>query len=139
MATNISKVRLWGQNPTNQESAMAPYSLMGKLLREQRRDIVFSLCQYGMDSVWQWGGSVNGTSWRTTGDITDTWRSMSNIGFRQGRAAPYAKPGNWNDPDMLVVGQVGWGHLHPTRLTPDEQYTHISLWCLLSAPIVDRV
>ena len=37
---------------------------------------------------------------------------------------------------MLIVGQVGWGKLHPTRLTPDEQYTHISLWCLLSAPLL---
>jgi alpha-galactosidase len=37
---------------------------------------------------------------------------------------------------MLIVGEVGWGNLHPTRLTPDEQYTHISLWCLLSAPLL---
>jgi alpha-galactosidase len=37
---------------------------------------------------------------------------------------------------MLIVGEVGWGQTHPTRLTPDEQYTHISLWCLLSAPLL---
>jgi alpha-galactosidase len=136
MATNLTTVRLYGQNPTNQESAIYPYRLMGTYLHKQKRDIVFSLCQYGMDSVWQWGDSVYGNSWRTTGDINDTWRSMSNIGFHQSREASYAKPGNWNDPDMLVVGEVGWGHLHPTRLTPDEQYTHISLWCLLSAPLL---
>jgi alpha-galactosidase len=134
--TNVMNVRLYGQNPTNIESAIYPYRLMGNLLHGQKRDIVFSLCQYGIDDVWKWGGSVNGNCWRTTGDITDTWRSMSNIGFRQDRAAAYAKSGNWNDPDMLVVGQVGWGHLHPTRLKPDEQYTHISLWCLLSAPLL---
>ena len=47
------------------------------------------------------------------------------------------RPGHWNDPDMLVVGKVGWGpNLHPTGLTPDEQYTHITLWCLLSAPLL---
>jgi alpha-galactosidase len=89
-----------------------------------------------MAEVWTWGGSVNGNCWRTTGDITDTWRSMSKIGFNQEKAAPYAKPGNWNDPDMLIVGEVGWGNLHPTRLAVDEQYTHISLWCLLSAPLL---
>jgi len=61
---------------------------------------------------------------------------MSTIGFKQDKAAPHAKPGNWNDPDMLIVGQVGWGNLHPTHLTADEQYTHISLWCLLSAPLL---
>jgi len=134
--TNAASVHLYGQTATNAEGAIYPYRLMGGFLREQKRDIVFSLCQYGMTRVWTWGGSVNGNCWRTTGDITDTWKSMNKIGFNQDQAAPYARPGNWNDPDMLVVGQVGWGHLHPTGLTPDEQYTHISLWCLLSAPLL---
>jgi alpha-galactosidase len=135
-ATNVMAVRSNGSPAKTGDEAIYPYKLMGNLLREQKRDIVFSLCQYGMADVWKWGGSVNGNCWRTTGDITDTWRSMSNIGFKQEKAAPYAKPGNWNDPDMLVVGQVGWGRLHPSRLTADEQYTHISLWCLLSAPLL---
>jgi alpha-galactosidase len=121
---------------TSMSPAQQPYRLMGDLLKQQPRDIVFSLCQYGEFDVWKWGGSVGGNSWRTTGDISDSWGSMSGIGFNQDKAAPYAKPGNWNDPDMLIVGKVGWGHLHPTRLTPNEQYTHISLWCLLSAPLL---
>ena len=118
------------------EVAKHPYTVMGQYLRAQPRDIVYSLCQYGMADVWNWGGSVSGNCWRTTGDIIDTWRSMSKIGFNQGAAAPHAQPGNWNDPDMLIVGQVGWGNPHPTRLTVDEQYTHISLWCLLSSPLL---
>jgi alpha-galactosidase len=121
---------------TDQARLIKPYELMHQALAAQPRDIVFSLCQYGMGDVWKWGGSIGGQCWRTTGDITDTWKSMSGIGFKQDQAAPFAKPGNWNDPDMLIVGQVGWGNLHPTRLTPDEQYTHISLWCLLSAPLL---
>ena len=121
---------------TQLEKLEQPYKLMGKLLRDQKRDIVFSLCQYGQGNVWQWGGFVEGNAWRITGDITDTWRSMSGNGFNKDRTAPYSKPGNWNDPDMLVVGQVGWGRTHPSRLTADEQYTHISLWCLLSAPLL---
>jgi alpha-galactosidase len=128
--------KFWGKTAPNDASAIYPYKLMGNFLREQKRDIVFSLCQYGMADVWKWGGSVNGNCWRTTGDIVDNWKSMSGIGFKQDRAEPYAKPGNWNDPDMLVVGQVGWGNLHPSKLNPDEQYTHISLWCLLSAPLL---
>jgi alpha-galactosidase len=133
---NAKNIPLWGKNATNNAGAIYPYKVMGDFLREQKRDIVFSLCQYGDAAVWKWGGSVNGNSWRTTGDIRDTWASMSKIGFNQDKAEPYAKPGNWNDPDMLVVGQVGWGNLHPSRLTPEEQYTHISLWCLLSAPLL---
>jgi alpha-galactosidase len=134
--TNTMNIPLWTRVMTNDAGAIYPYQVMGNFLREQKRDIVFSLCQYGDAAVWKWGGSVNGNSWRTTGDIRDTWASMSKIGFNQDKAEPYAKPGNWNDPDMLVVGQVGWGNLHPSRLTPDEQYTHISLWCLLSAPLL---
>jgi len=129
-------VPLWNGSSSKPAGAIYPYEVMGKYLREQNRDIVYSLCQYGMADVWKWGGSVKGNCWRTTGDITDTWRSMSDIGFHQDQAAPHAKPGNWNDPDMLIVGEVGWGNLHPTRLAPDEQYTHISLWCLLSAPLL---
>ena len=117
-------------------AAMAPYRVMGTFLKEQPRDIVFSLCQYGEFDVWGWGATVGGNSWRTTGDITDTWGSMSGIGFNQDKAAPFAGPGHWNDPDMLIVGKVGWGNLHSTRLSPNEQYTHISLWCLLSAPLL---
>lgn len=114
-----------------------PYFIMRDALNKVNRDIVYSLCQYGMSNVWTWGAEVNGNLWRTTGDITDTWESMSSIGFNQLNMAQYAKPGNWNDPDMLVVGWVGWGpNLHPSKLTPDEQYTHISLWCLLSSPLL---
>ena len=114
-----------------------PYIIMRDALKQQSRDIVYSLCQYGIQDVWKWGEEVNGNLWRTTGDITDTWESLRNIGFSQDKASPYAKPGRWNDPDMLIVGMVGWGeNLHSTRLTPDEQYTHMSLWSLFSAPLL---
>ena len=113
-----------------------PYKKMKSALEKVNRDILFSLCQYGNGNVWKWGGSVGGNTWRTTGDIMPNWESMSKIGFNQEAAAPYAKPGNWNDPDMLVVGWVGFGNPHPTELTPNEQYTHISLWSLLSAPLL---
>lgn len=114
-----------------------PYLKMQNALSELPGDIIFSLCQYGMGDVWTWGAMVGGNLWRTTGDINDTWNSMAGIGFSQDTCSAYAGPGHWNDPDMLVVGKVGWGpSLHPSRLTPDEQYTHISLWCLLSAPLL---
>ena len=123
-------------NPTL-EQLIQPYKEMQKALSLTHRDIVYSLCQYGMGDVWKWGKDVNGNLWRTTSDIEDTWESMSGIGFSQNKCSPYATPGNWNDPDMLVVGKVGWGiNLHKTRLNINEQYTHISLWALLSAPLL---
>jgi hypothetical protein len=127
---------LMSNEPTLEEH-QRPYRLMGDALRAQSRDIIFSLCQYGLLDVWRWGAEVRGNAWRTTGDIEDTWESVSTIGFGQDVAAPYAAPGHWNDPDMLVVGTVGWGGSpHPSRLTPDEQYSHISLWSLLAAPLL---
>jgi alpha-galactosidase len=125
----------------NQDTSTAnyikPYKVMQEALAKQNRDIYYSLCQYGMKNVSSWGPSVNAQSWRTTGDIEDTWQSLSRIGFSQAPLYKYAKPGSWNDPDMMIVGMVGWGeNLHATRLTPYEQYTHVSLWSLLSAPLL---
>ncbi|EHO39684.1 Alpha-galactosidase, NEW1 domain-containing protein [Caldithrix abyssi DSM 13497] len=119
------------------EELIPPYKKMNQALQKVDRDIVYSICEYGLGKVWEWGARVGGNLWRTTGDIWDDWERMASIGFNQEQAAPYAGPGHWNDPDMLVVGWVGWGdQLHYTKLTPDEQYTHISLWALLSAPLL---
>jgi alpha-galactosidase len=119
------------------ETSQKPYRVMRAALDKVPRDIMYSLCQYGAANVWEWGAEVGGNSWRTTGDIQDTWSSLTRIGFRQAGHEKYAGPGHFNDPDMLIVGKVGWGpRLHPTRLTPNEQYTHISLWCLLCSPLL---
>ncbi len=117
---------------------------MSKALRQSGRDIVYSLSNSAPHAhAADWARLAN--CWRTTGDIWDYWDhsdndwrySVSEIAFTQDRWVPYAGPGHWNDPDMLVVGYVGWGpQLHATKLTPDEQYTHISAWCLLSAPLL---
>jgi len=109
---------------------------MTEALRATGRDIVYSLSNTGVyDNAADYQRLAN--VWRTTGDIVDTWESVSRNGFSQDRWAAYTGPGHWSDPDMLVLGQVGWGpNLHPTRLTPDEQYSHMSLWCLLSSPLL---
>jgi alpha-galactosidase len=114
-----------------------PYDIMRDALDACGRDIVYSLCQYGMGRVSEWGADVGANCWRTTGDIVDEWGSLSAIGFGQAGLEAYAGPGHWNDPDMLVVGMVGWGpDLHPSRLTRNEQVTHITLWSLLAAPLL---
>ena len=114
-----------------------PYIVMRDALRKVDRDIVYSLCQYGMGDVWQWGADVGGNYWRTSGDLTDVWSNMSSVGFRQAGREQWSRPGHWTDPDMLVVGKVGWGpNIHDTRLTPNEQITHISLWTLQAAPLL---
>jgi len=114
-----------------------PYIIMREALDRCGRDIVYSLCEYGRGDVWKWGAELGGNLWRTTGDIGDTWKSVSNIGFAQSDLEPFAGPGHWNDPDMLVIGKVGWGpSVRQTKLTPNEQITHITLWCMLAAPLL---
>jgi alpha-galactosidase len=110
------------------EEMPAIYQKMGDALLKTGRPIVYSLCQYGRLDVWKWGADVGGNLWRTTGDIRDTWDSMSGIGFRQNELAQYAKPGHWNDPDMLEIGNGG--------MTDVEYRTHMSLWAILAAPLL---
>ena len=114
-----------------------PYIHMRSALDDASRDIVFSLCQYGMGEVWKWGKAIGGNLWRTTGDITDTWGSMSTLGFGEADRSADVVPGGWNDPDMLVVGMLGWSsNPRPTRLTKNEQITHITLWSMAAAPLL---
>ena len=110
------------------EEMPAIYQKMGDALLASRRAIVYSLCQYGRLDVWKWGADVGGNLWRTTGDIRDAWDSMSRIGFGQNDLAPWAKPGHWNDPDMLEIGNGG--------MTEAEYQTHMSLWSILAAPLL---
>ncbi len=121
----------------NLDDLQKPYILMRTALDHVNRDFVFSVCQYGWGNVWEWGQSVGGNLWRMTGDITDSWQSMSSIAFQQTGREKYSGPGHWNDTDMLVVGMVGWSQgSRPTNLTPNEQLTHISLWALQAAPML---
>ena len=121
----------------NPDDLKKPYILMGKIIPTLDRDVIFSICQYGWGSVWEWGRQVGGHLWRMTGDIRDDWPSMTGIGFQQTGREQFAGPGGWNDTDMLVVGMVGWSQgTRPTNLTPNEQLTHIALWSLQAAPLL---
>lgn len=104
------------------------YQIMGEALLKTKRPIVYSLCQYGRLDVWKWGAQVGGNLWRTTGDIRDAWDSMSRIGFGQNELAQWARPGHWNDPDMLEIGNGA--------MTEAEYKTHMSLWAILAAPLL---
>lgn len=103
------------------------YTDMANALRATGRPIVFSLCEWGENKPWEWAAPL-GHLWRTTGDIGDSWSSMINIAHRNQPLAPYAGPGQWNDPDMLEVGNGG--------MTATEYRTHFTLWSMMSAPLL---
>lgn len=134
------KNTLYITNPigSRMDSAAKQYQNMGKeLMRATKKvaletgnpekPICFSICEWGLNRPWKWGMTA-GNLWRTTPDIRPEWASIIGIYEATVRLYEYAGPGNWNDPDMLEVGNGD--------LTDDENKAHFSLWCMLAAPLI---
>jgi alpha-galactosidase len=132
------------ETPNDLIEKKRPYQKMGDILQTLNRDIVLNLCQYGMSDVWTWGEEVGGHCWRTTGDLGLERGSrlpgfyrigISNMGHWQ-----HAGPGAWNDPDYILIGWVGAARGmkegRPTTLTGNEQYSYMSMWSLMAAPLI---
>ncbi len=132
---DAKKFAEWGvdylkyDNCNNQKRpAIERYMAMGNALKATGRPIVFSLCEWGSNKPWEWGRTVGGDLWRTTGDINDSWKSVMTLLDKQVGLEKYSGPNGWNDPDMLEVGN---GHMSDT-----EYRAHFSLWALLNAPLI---
>lgn len=121
------------------EALKAPYRLMGDLLKAQNRDIQMNLCEYGLGAVWEWGVEVGGQSWRTSGDLGFELNRIFDVALANAKLAEFSGPGSWNDPDYIQIGYIGDartnGNPKPCDLTPNEQYSFMSLWCLMAAPL----
>jgi|ERR1043165_3012392 alpha-galactosidase len=134
--------------PFKKSEALSRYKKMGDALKSSGRSIVYSLCNWGFFRPWTWGESVGGNYWRTTPDIVDVWNgspfwygSFMSIMKRQTKLDKYAGPGHWNDPDMMIVGNYGQGKATGgggkyKGMTDLEYQTHMSLWCMLNAPLL---
>ena len=121
--------RTLATDPAAAHAAMLEwYRKMYEALRATGRPIVYSLCQYGLDAVWQWAPEVGANLWRTTSDVKDNYGSITGNGFSEAGLARFAGPGHWNDPDMLEVGNG--------KLSGDDGRTQMSLWAILAAPLL---
>jgi len=110
---------------------------MSAALKKSGRDIIFSISNNApFEKAADWARLTH--AWRTGPDIRDSWNSLYYLAFTLDKWAEFAGPGHWNDPDMMILGNVSMGptELHPTRLTPDEQYSHVSIFSLLAAPLL---
>jgi alpha-galactosidase len=107
--------------------AIERYTTMRDALAATGRPMVYSICEWGQNEPWNWADDV-GHLWRTTGDISDNWPSVMSIFERNVDLAEYAGPGQWNDPDMLEVGNGG--------MTATEYRSHFSLWAMMAAPLL---
>ncbi|MFC9331025.1 alpha-galactosidase [Kitasatospora sp. NPDC057015] len=121
---------MWADFPgyTEKQLAQVLFPRMRDALADTKRPIVYSLsaCCSALDFP-SWAGPV-ANLWRTSTDINDSWSSVL---YNFGRAASTptaAKPGQWNDPDMLEVGNGG--------MTDAEYRSHFSLWAQLAAPLI---
>ncbi|XP_057550789.1 alpha-galactosidase 1-like [Amaranthus tricolor] len=103
------------------------YPVMERALMKASRPIFFSLCEWGDMHPALWGYQV-GNSWRTTNDISDNWESMVSRADMNEVYADYARPGGWNDPDMLEVGNGG--------MSKNEYIVHFSIWAISKAPML---
>mmetsp|Transcript_44595 Transcript_44595/g.115949 ORF Transcript_44595/g.115949 Transcript_44595/m.115949 type:complete len:561 (-) Transcript_44595:442-2124(-) len=103
------------------------YPVMRDALNETGRTIFFSACEWGEDDPATWMPTV-ANSWRTTGDISDSWSSMITRADLNNEWASYAAAGGFNDPDMLEVGNGG--------MSTDEYRTHFGLWAIMKAPLL---
>lgn len=128
------------QNPvvTRADSSYIQYRRMGKALSDAtsewakfcgipEKPITYSLCEWGTAKPWNWGVKA-GNMWRTTHDIMANWLSVKTIYEFNVKLYDHASPGHINDPDMLEVGNG--------KLSPEENKSHFSLWCMMAAPLV---
>jgi alpha-galactosidase len=102
------------------------YSKMRDALKKVSRPIVFSICEWGSNQPWLWADTI-GNVWRTTGDIAYNWNSIAGIIDKQVGLEKYSRPGAWNDPDMLEVGN---------GMSEAEDRAHFSMWCMLASPLI---
>ena len=112
---------------TPQSPTQSYYSKMRDALAKSGRPILFSMCQWGRDSVWTWGKDY-GNSWRMSGDIANSWNSLASIAATAAGIAQYSAPGGFNDLDMLQVGNGG--------LNENEERAHVGLWMIAKSPIL---
>ncbi|MFT3825423.1 MAG: glycoside hydrolase family 27 protein [Chitinophagaceae bacterium] len=118
-------------------NAKEAYTTMSNAIRTAGRPVVFSLCEWGGNQPWLWAAPV-GHLWRTTGDIYNcfdcikdhgTWKAWGAMQIldQQKNIRQYAGPGQWNDPDMLEVGN---------GMVVNEDRAHFSMWAMLAAPLM---
>ncbi|MEU2913394.1 glycoside hydrolase family 27 protein [Streptomyces massasporeus] len=129
----------WCSGSGTLNEQIARFTLMRDALRATGRPIVYSINPNSFHSPtgdkYDWGEVAD--LWRTTEDLLDIWQNNNTNSYPMGVGnvldvtAPLAAqsgPGNWNDPDMLVVGRPG--------LSLTESRSHFALWSLLSAPLM---
>jgi len=115
------------------------YPAMTHWLNHTGRPIVFSCSwpayQQGSMKVNYPKIAKNCNLWRNYGDIQDDWSSLISIinyyGQDKYNFIEVAGPGNWNDPDMLLLGNFG--------LSYEQERVQMGMWCMMASPLIMSV
>ncbi len=106
----------------------AQYTKIGNAIKNveklKGKNIVFNICRWAYPGNW---ARKVADSWRTTGDINVSWRSLKSIVKENLYIQAYTSGGHYNDMDMLEIGR---------ELTPDEENLHMAYWCIASSPLL---
>jgi len=120
------------------------YAAFGKALRALSRPIVYS-CSWpaylGDDETKKPFGDMTAAGcnlWRNWADIQCSWGSLSGIiehwGTYSDVLQKVARPGHWNDPDMLLIGATK-GDGSPC-VSAAEERTQMAIWAITASPLI---
>jgi len=136
-----------GAKPLNDLKKIVPgfedrdfWKPMADYLLVQDHDILFNLCQYGMDYPWSWAPSIGIQSWRTGGDLNHNVKKYFEQALRiTGELRKYSKPGQWNDPDFMYIHRIKDVQKmnEPSEEIPlntNQRYQYVTLWSIICAP-----
>ncbi len=101
------------------------YTAIGEAIKATgRTDVRYNVCRWDYPGTWV---EDVATSWRMSQDIYLGWESVKDIIHQNLYLSAYARNGRYNDMDMLEIGR---------GLTPEEDRTHMAMWCMLSSPLL---
>ena len=134
----------WGVDYLKYDFCFHPHSTLGHFLYKRMglalancgRDIVFAACSWGGENTKVWIKETGAHTWRSTGDIFDSWESVKMLAQSQLKVPEFNGNGCYNDMDMLVVGMNGKGNVGLTGCTTEEYKTHFAFWSMMGSPLI---
>ncbi len=134
----------WGVDYLKYDYCYHPHSTFGHFMYKRMalalancgRDIVFAACSWGCENTKAWIKETGVHTWRSTGDINDSWHSIKELAQSQLQVPEYNGNGCFNDMDMLVVGMNGKGNVALTGCTNEEYKTHFAFWAMMGSPLI---
>lgn len=126
------------ENPEYSQSEY--WKPMTEYLRQQERDILFNVCQYGREKPWTWAPELGIQSWRIGGDLNHNVNNYFKEAMRIAKdLREYSGPGHWNDPDYMYIHKVRdvLKKADPSKdisLSTNQRYQYVSLWSIICAP-----